>query len=54
MNIARLLYVGGKILNYSENEVFRMTLRKFYMIYNEYLELNGIKKKENESLLDMF
>ena len=24
-----------------------MTLRKFYMIYNEYLELNGLKKQEN-------
>lgn len=31
-----------------------MTLRKFYLIYNEYLYLNGIEKKENASLLDMF
>lgn len=54
MNIARLLYVGGKILNYSEAEIFRMTLRKFYLIYNEYRELNGGKRKENERLLDMF
>lgn len=23
-----------------------MTLRKFFLIYNEYLELNGIKEKE--------
>ncbi len=53
MNVARLLYVGSKILNYAEDEVFRMTLRKFYLIYNEYLELNG-KKKENSSLLDLF
>ena len=53
MNVARLLYVGGKILNYSEAELFRMTLRKFYLIYNEYLELNGLKKKE-ELDLDMF
>ena len=45
MNVARLLYVGSKILNYTEDEVFRMTLRKFYLIYNEYQELNGKKKR---------
>lgn len=54
MNIARLIYVGGRILNYSEAEVFRMTLRKFYLLYSEHLELTGAKKKENISLLDMF
>ena len=54
MNIARLLYVGSKILNYSESEIFRMTLRKFYLLYNEYLEMNGLRKKENEGLLDLF
>lgn len=46
MNIARLLYIGGKILHYTEAEIFKMTLRKFYLIYNEHLELNGLKKKE--------
>lgn len=30
-----------------------MTLRKFYLIYNEHLELNGLKKKK-ELDLDMF
>lgn len=30
-----------------------MTLRKFYLIYDEYLELSGHKKKE-PNLLDMF
>lgn len=29
-----------------------MTLRKFYLIYDEYLELNGIKKKDDELDLD--
>jgi len=33
-------------LNYAEREVFDMTLRKFFLIYNEYQELNGLKKKE--------
>ncbi len=23
-----------------------MTIRKFFLIYNEYLELNGLKKRE--------
>ena len=52
MNVARLLYIGCKVLNYRENEVFRMTLRKFYLIYNEYLEYNGLKKKDEELDLD--
>lgn len=52
--MARLLYVGCKVLNYSEAEVFGMTLRKFYLIYSEYLEFNGIKKKNEELDLDSF
>lgn len=51
MNVARLLYIGCKILNYTEKDIFQMTLRKFYLIYGEYLELNGLKKRED--LLDM-
>lgn len=54
VNTARLIYIGCKILNYTETEIFQMTLRKFYLIYDEHLELNGIKKKEDESLLDVF
>ncbi len=46
MNVARMLYIGCKTLNFSENEVFMMTIRKFFLIYNEYLELNGLKKRE--------
>lgn len=52
MNIARLLYIGSKILNYTEEEIFQMTLRKFYLIYNEHLIVNGIKKKKLD--LDSF
>lgn len=29
-----------------------MTLRKFYLLYDEYLELNGLKKKKDELDLD--
>ena len=25
--------------------MFRMTPRKFFMIYNEFMEMNGVKKK---------
>lgn len=46
MNIARLLYIGTKKLGYSEDEVFSMTPRKFFRIYDEYLILNGAKKEE--------
>ena len=52
MNIARLLYIGSKILNYTEEEIFQMTLRKFYLIYNEHLIVNRIKKKKLD--LDSF
>lgn len=51
MNVARLLYAGGKLLHYSEEEIWRMTLRKFYLLYDEYLEANGLKEKELD--LDM-
>lgn len=53
MNVARILYIGGRILNYTEADVFRMTLRKFYLLYDEYLEYNGKKKKNGGDLLDM-
>ena len=33
-------------MNFSQREVFDMTLRKFFLIYNEYLELNGLKEEE--------
>jgi len=46
VNVARLLYIGGKALHYSEKEVFGMTLRKFHLLYDEYLEANGLKRQE--------
>lgn len=52
MNVARLLYIGCKVLNYREDEIFKMTLRKFYLIYNEHLVMNGLKKKKLD--LDTF
>ena len=43
-----------KVLGYTENDVFSMTLRKFYLIYDQYLEFNGLKKKDEELNLDLF
>lgn len=45
MNLARLLYIGVAKLGFTEDEVFRMTPRKFYRLFDEYQELNGFKKK---------
>lgn len=52
MNIVRLLYIGTKKLGYSENEVFAMTPRKFFRLYDEYLIMNGLKK-ENQNEIDI-
>ena len=46
MNIARLLNIGITKLGYCENEVLQMTPRKFFLLYDEYLEVNGYRKKE--------
>ncbi len=54
MNVARILYAGCKILNYRETEVFRMTLRKFALLYDEHLVASGIKKKDELDLDDVF
>jgi hypothetical protein len=39
-------------LGYSEKEMFRMTPRKFYLLFREYLELNGYRKKKTEYSFD--
>lgn len=48
MNVARLLYIGAMKLGYSEDELFRMTPRKFFKIYNEFLEINCVKPKSKK------
>ena len=45
MNIARLLYIGTKKLGFTEKEIFDMTPRKFFKIYDEYLIMSGSKKE---------
>ena len=46
MNIARLLNIGITKLGYSESEVLQMTPRKFFLLYDEYLEMSGYRKKK--------
>ena len=41
-----MIYIGSVKLGYPEEDIFSMTPRKFFMIYNEFLEMNGIKKKK--------
>lgn len=48
MNVARMLYVGSMKLGYTEEELFRMTPRKFFRIFNEFLEINGIHKRKKK------
>lgn len=46
MNTARLLYIGCKVMNFRQQEVLEMTPRKFFLLYNEHLELHGLKESE--------
>ena len=51
LNIARMIYIGTTKLGYTEAEVLDMTPRKFHLIYDEYLEMNGAKT-ENAGGID--
>lgn len=53
LNIARMIYIGTTKLGYSEAEVFQMTPKKFHMIYDEYLEMNGGKKDTGGGIDDL-
>ena len=51
LNIARMIYIGTSKLGYTEAEILDMTPRKFHKIYDEYLEMNGVKT-ENTGGID--
>ena len=53
LNIARMIYIGTTKLGYSEAEVFQMTPKKFHMIYDEYLEMNGGKTDTGGGIDDL-
>jgi hypothetical protein len=42
-----MIYIGMTQLKYSEREVLNMTPRKFFLIYSEYLEMNGIARERD-------
>lgn len=44
--------IGMTRLMYSENEILDMTPRKYYHLYDEYLQINGLKKKQ-QAAIDM-
>ena len=46
MNVPRMLYLGMKQLNGNEKDILFWTMRKFFLLYDQYLEMNGLKKKE--------
>ena len=41
-----------KKLGYTEEEVFRMTPRKLFLIYDQYLIVAGLKKDGDEYAID--
>ncbi|MFR3882229.1 MAG: hypothetical protein ACLTX6_08005 [Lachnospiraceae bacterium] len=47
-----MLYIGSMKLGYSEDELFDMTPRKFFIIYNEFMEMNGLKKRKKNCSID--
>lgn len=51
MNVAKLLYLGVSVLRFTEESIMNMTLRKFYLLFDEHLIYHG-KKKESASMLD--
>lgn len=48
----KMLYIGSMKLGYSEDELFDMTPRKFFIIYNEFMEMNGLKKRKKNCSID--
>ena len=47
LDIARLLYIGSKKLGYTEAELFAMTPKKFFKLFDVYIESTGAQKPES-------
>ena len=52
LDIAQLLIIATSKMGYSEEEIFNMTPKKFFTLFEKYLELNG-KKKDTRAAIDM-
>lgn len=46
------LHLATSKMGYSEDEIFNMTPKKFFTLFEKYLELNG-KKKDTRAAIDM-
>ena len=49
INFAQLIVVG-KIMGYTEKEIWRMTLNKLLALWKEYKILLGLEKREQEAI----
>ena len=52
LDIAQLLIIATSKMGYSEEEIFNMTPKKFFTLFEKYLELNA-KKKDTRAAIDM-
>lgn len=52
LDIAQLLIIATSKMGYSEEEIFNMTPKKFFTLFEKYLELNG-KKEDTRAAIDM-
>ena len=50
LDIASMLIAATAKMGYSEEEVFRMTPRKYRMIFEKFLEMNGVKKESDYAI----
>ena len=50
--VARSIFIGKTLLGYTEREVWNMTLRKLFLMYDEYKKEHGIVAKE-ETIEDL-
>lgn len=53
MNVARLIYIGTGKMGLTEESIMRMTPRKFFKIYNQFLIVSGVRKEGDEYAIDM-
>ncbi|MCD7736960.1 MAG: hypothetical protein LUI07_08395 [Lachnospiraceae bacterium] len=52
MNVARMIHLGMAKLGYTEREMFCMTPRKFFKMYDQFLVVSGVKKDGDEYSMD--
>lgn len=54
VNVARILTVAHEQMKYPEEEIWRMTMRKYNILLNQHLILAGRKKEEDIDTAQMF